>query len=247
MSNFVRNLHEGIRDFVLHGSPWNGGNVVSVRDVDVACGHLKTISTFPDDNRQITTHTARRTEGLTTIHTPRSYTQGDPAPSLLGHLINAFTISPEKNISVRNILHQLCSDIESVFGEEITTHFKSKFYSHLFTSTTPTKEELMQFFEEHHITHLLEPPTQTTAELSSEATNPIQVQATTTVLKTLNEGPQVNAEEVNHPLNAIAINDQEDPNFGAQDIPNVINLDNIRGTNATAAETNESTANTIDS
>jgi hypothetical protein len=200
------------RNLLGPNASWDHEYGVSNRPPQEASDHLRTILDFPEDHRQITSRYVH-TDG----HFGRSYQMGDPEPSLLGHVSNAFNISREENQSIRDSLHQLRFDIESAFGSAIATHFKSKFNSHLTTSTTPTKRDLVQFFEEHHLMHQFPPA-------PAEATTVENADAALLLGARVDDSsddvePVAEATPLEHPVIARPINDPTDPNFGYDQVP----------------------------
>ncbi len=231
MSNLFRNIVE-------HNASWDRNYAISNRGFSSACRALDSIINFSEEHqsRQISMENVWRTNeaGYNTYH-PYTYVPGDPAPSLLGHAINAFAITRDQNRSARDTLHQLRFDIQTALGDEAAHLFKRQFYSHLLTSTTPTQRELVDFFREHgFIEHLTTPPIGTDAQLVPDAQE-VPVSAEVTAVPSspqLHDDPiTLTADPIDPPVIAQPINDQTNPHFTHhifRDEEGLINLDDAR-------------------
>ncbi|MFZ4116744.1 MAG: hypothetical protein ACOYK6_08520 [Chthoniobacterales bacterium] len=181
-----------------------------------ALRNLGYILSLEEDNRQI----------VYAFDSGCIYGLGDPPPSLLGHVSNALNMTAAENLSRKNLLNEICRDIQYAFDEDKANAFRSKFYSHLMTSTTPTKQELVDFFTEQQIMNRLSPDLMPLQDVSAEIvhTDASGFVADAHINESSAEPAPVEATLIDDipPLTvAVPINDQASPNFGHNPPPDL--------------------------
>jgi hypothetical protein len=181
---------------------------------DKANARVAAIFSFPEDASQIRIHRESINGDAASTRTCQSKNPLGLLASCAEPIIgNIQQVTPN-----RETLGQLKTDIDTVLGKSLGNAFQQHFDPHMVKNRAVTKQELVNFFNDHDIIHVFQPPVPAEADLQPEERLPVDAELHTEPSPEAEPLPEVLPEELpeasSYPTYAAPINDQTDPNFG---------------------------------